>query len=63
MKILQSDNGTECVNRLIKQMTDMYGIDHQLITPYHPRANGLVEWKNKEVSRAIKKQMKGASGK
>jgi transposase InsO family protein len=42
-KILQSDNGTEFVNSIIGQLSQLYGIDHQLITPYHPRANGLVE--------------------
>ena len=62
MKILQSDNGTEFVNSLIKQLTELYGVQHRLITPYHPRANGLVERKNKEISRMIKKYIQGSSG-
>jgi len=61
MKILQSDNGTEFVNSLVKQLTSTYGIDHRLITPYHPAANGLVERRNKEVGRMLKKHLKGAS--
>ena len=43
MKILQSDNGTEFVNQVMHELTNMYGIDHRLITPYLPRANGLVK--------------------
>ena len=59
-KILQSDNGTEFVNQLIQQLTELYGIDHRLITAYHPRANGLVERQNKEISRGLKKRLEGA---
>jgi len=55
MKIIQSDNGTEFVNSIIEQMVQMYGIDHRLITAYHPVANGMVERQNKEVARALKK--------
>jgi hypothetical protein len=40
-------------------LTTLYGIDHRLITPYHPSANGLVERMNKEVSRALKKYTEG----
>ena len=62
MKILQSDNGSEFVNSLLHELTELYGIDHRLITPYHPQANGLVERTNKEVSRAVKKAMEGSTG-
>ena len=55
-----SDNGTEFVNQLMKQLIKLYGIDHRLITPYHPQANGLVERTNKEVGRGLKKQLEGA---
>ena len=61
-KIIQSDNGTEFVNSLIKQLVTLYGIDHRLITAYHPSANGLVERQNKEVSSMLKKYMEGAFG-
>ena len=58
-RVIQSDNGLEFVNSLIKSLTTMYGIDHRLTTAYHPSANGLVERKNKEVSRALKKYTDG----
>ena len=57
-KIIQSDNGLEFVNGTMTQLAQLYGIDHRLITAYHFRADGLVERRNKEVNRSLKKQMK-----
>ncbi|MGH2639393.1 MAG: integrase catalytic domain-containing protein, partial [Rhabdochlamydiaceae bacterium] len=59
-KICQSDNGTEFVNEVSRELNSLYGVDNRLTTPYHPRANGLVERKNKEVSRMLKKYMEGS---
>ena len=36
-RILQSDNGTEFVNSLVKTMSNNLGVNHRLLTPYHPR--------------------------
>jgi hypothetical protein len=58
-KILQSNNGLEFVNRMMKAMTIIHGIDHKLITVFHLSANGQVESRNKEVSKALKKFTKG----
>ena len=58
-KIIQSDNGTEFVNQTIKTLTVLYGMDHRLSTAYHPRANGLVERRNKEVGKTLKKFTEG----
>ncbi len=63
MKILQSDNGKEFVNQVMKQLMKLYGVDRRTITPFHPSANGLVERKNKEVERLLKKLMGGVSEK
>ena len=54
-KVIQSDNGTEFVNRLMQTMTENCGIDHRLITAYHPRANGIAERNVGTSTRAIKK--------
>jgi transposase InsO family protein len=61
-KIVQSDNGTEFSNHVMTALTNLYGIDHRLITAYHPQANGLVERRNKEISRSLKKFVEGAYG-
>ena len=58
-KICQSDNGPEFVNKLIKQLMKLYGIDQKLITAYNLQANGLVKRKNNEVGRILKKHLKG----
>jgi hypothetical protein len=42
-KILQSDNGHEFVNDLMRVLIKLSGIEHRFITPYNPRADGKVE--------------------
>jgi hypothetical protein len=58
-KILQSDNGPEFVNRIINRMMQQAGINHRRITPYHPRADGLVERAIGKVVSIIKKHLHG----
>jgi transposase InsO family protein len=58
-KIMQSDNGTEFVNKLIKWICLMSCIDHRLISAYHPRGNGLAERNVQTASQAIYKQLFG----
>jgi transposase InsO family protein len=42
-KIVQSDNGTEFYNQVIKSLFDLHGVDHRTIAAYNPRANGSAE--------------------
>ncbi|OAD81563.1 hypothetical protein PHYBLDRAFT_93581, partial [Phycomyces blakesleeanus NRRL 1555(-)] len=42
-KVLQSDNGTEFVNELVKLFMQNRGIDHRLVIPYHTCANGIAK--------------------
>ncbi|KAL1927227.1 hypothetical protein VTP01DRAFT_5190 [Rhizomucor pusillus] len=57
---LQSDNGTEFVNTLIKQLAKATGFDHRLVTPYHPGANGVAKrWVQSSVQ-SLKKCIRGA---
>lgn len=58
-KIMQSDNGKEFVNSVIKEMKDLLGVEHRLITPYHPEANGAAEAAVKVVKKLLSKQSKG----
>ena len=58
-KIIQSDNGTEFVNKTVKTMLRASKIKHRLISPYHPRANGIAERAVQTATRAIKKLLKG----
>ena len=58
-RIIQSDNGTEFVNQIIKDITPKAKIDHRLITPYHPRANGSAERTVQTAKRLILKLIRG----
>ena len=60
-KIVQSDNGTEFVNRVLKEMFNLARIDHRLITAYHARANGAAERMVQTTSQAVYKIMEGRS--
>jgi len=56
-KVIQSDNGTEYVNELVELFAKMAGIDHRLISAYHPRANGLAERYVKSAVNTVRKAM------
>ena len=45
-QVLQSDNGTEFVNQVMKTLSVIYGIDHRLSTAYHPSANSFLRNKH-----------------
>jgi transposase InsO family protein len=58
-RIVQSDNGKEFVNELMSKVCDETHIDHRLITPYHPRANGLAERFVQTAKSSIYKLLQG----
>ncbi len=58
-KIIQSDNGREFVNKVIAEMTNLLGVEHRLITPYHPEANGAAESAVKVIKKVLLKVSKG----
>jgi hypothetical protein len=58
-KIIGSDNGAEFVNEILAEVVKNSGIDHRLISAYHPRANGVVERLVGTTSLAIYKNLQG----
>ena len=42
-KILQSDNGPEFTNDVLRALVRLTGVQHRFISPYNPRADGKVE--------------------
>ena len=58
-RILQSDNGPEFVNDVIRALVKLTGLDHRLISPYNPRADGKVERTIGTVTKAIMKMLHG----
>ena len=54
-KIIQSDQGTEFTNNIIKELTQRFNIQHRFSTSYHPQTNGIVERFNRTLTSALKK--------
>jgi hypothetical protein len=42
-KVIQSDRGAAFVNKIVSKLTLELGVDHRLVAPYNPRANGAAE--------------------
>ena len=59
-KVLQSDNGTEFINKVLKSLVAAAGIDHRLVAPYNPMANGLAERTVRTIKEALKKKLAGS---
>jgi hypothetical protein len=57
-RVLQSDNGREFVSDVMKSMTETMGVQHRLVTPYHPRGNGVAENHVKTACNIIRKEVK-----
>ncbi len=60
-RVLQSDNGPEFVNQVLRALVKLTGIDHRLISPYNPRADGKVERVIGSSMMIIKKLLHGYS--
>jgi transposase InsO family protein len=58
-KILQSDNGTEYINKLVQELMIQAGVDFRQVLPFNPRANGLAERYVKAVKDCLKKKLEG----
>lgn len=60
-KILQSDNGPEFVNDILRALVKITGIEHRFISPYNPRADGKVERSIGTCMGIIKKLLHGTN--
>ena len=58
-KIMQSDNGSEFVNEVVKQLKTEFGFQHRTISAYYPQANGAAEANVKLVKTLLKKYANG----
>ena len=58
---IQSDNGKEFINGLVKKLQKASGFEHRTSTVLHPRGNGVAErWVQTSVN-LIRKSIKGAT--
>ena len=53
VKFLHSDNGGEYVSRAFQEYCDSKGIKRQLIAPYNPPQNGVVESINRTIQERV----------
>ena len=60
-KIIQSDNGPEFCNDIIRSLAKLTGMDHRYITPYNPRCDGKVERAIGTTTGIIKKLLHGSN--
>jgi len=54
-EVLQSDQDTHFVNRIIEDLTEKFRIKHRLFSPYHSQTNGLVERFNQTLCKKLAK--------
>ena len=59
-KILQSDNGSEFSNEILRTLNKLVGFEQRFISPYNPRADGKVERAIGTVTSVIKKLLHGS---
>jgi transposase InsO family protein len=60
-RILQSDNGSEFVNKVLSTFCRLFGITRRYIAPYNPRVDGKVERSIRVVKETIMKMMRGTT--
>lgn len=53
-KVIKTDNGTEYINNLIKDLNDYLNIKHVHSTPYHPQTLGGVERNHKVLNEYLR---------
>jgi hypothetical protein len=58
-KIIQSDQGSEFENDLLRTLTKKCSIDKRATTPYHPQGNGLAERNVRTMKDILKKELEG----
>ena len=54
MRALLTDNGRQFTARLLRQLTDVYGIKRIFASPYNPRDNAIVESYMRSLKTALK---------
>jgi hypothetical protein len=55
VKTIQSDNGSELVNKVIDKMLNSLGIDRRVSSSYSPHVQGSVEGLNKVLASCLRK--------
>ncbi|KAL2340866.1 hypothetical protein Fmac_008806 [Flemingia macrophylla] len=54
-RVLISDGGTHFFNIQMKKVLEHYGVNHKVVSAYHPQTNGQAEVSNREIKRILEK--------
>lgn len=57
--VIQSDNGTEFKNLIMKELCEKYYVKQRFSRPRHPQSQGIVERANQTLIRRISKALCG----
>ena len=60
-KVIQSDNGPEFRNQVLRALTELVQAEHRFSTPYHPQGNGVAEAAVKKVKQTLLKELRGVT--
>ena len=52
-QIIQSDNGLEFVNEIVRELLNQFQIWHQTVSPYRPQANSMIKRFNRTLREAL----------
>jgi transposase InsO family protein len=56
-RIVSSDGGSHFIHRTFRKALSIVGVDHQIVTPYHPQTSGQAETSNKQIKNILQKTM------
>lgn len=56
-RVLQSDNGPEFRNKVVRQLLTECGIPHVVSSAYHPQTQGATEVKNRDLVKALEVEL------
>ncbi|XP_075082932.1 uncharacterized protein LOC142166936 [Nicotiana tabacum] len=59
-KVIITDNAANLNSHLMKEVCQLFKIMHRNSTPYHPKANGVVEAANKNIKKILRKMVQGS---
>ena len=54
-KEIQSDNGLEFANEIVRELSTKFGIKQKFSSPYHPQTNGIIERFNRTLCTTLQK--------
>jgi hypothetical protein len=55
LRIVISNGGSHLIDRTFRKALMEVGVDHRIVTPYHPQTSGQVETSNKQIKNILQK--------